>query len=288
MCRWSMNISVLSCKYNTSHQTTFMKTSLVEFKGKQGNILRGIHILSQGEPGGHVVVMMGGFERAATTERKFKLLSDELVDFNIDSFRFDVSDIGMSDGDFYESSTRTFADDLLSAMDCVFGLGYKTVSFVGHSHASAALSLVLHDVDLKKIVLIAPGANQKTLWQMWHVKETNPNKTITVSNYEEYFDEQKYRETLDDVSWTDLLMASHDLSPKLRAVNSYINYFDNYAGYPAEKIMIIHGTHDLICPYETVTAQVGQTVLVEGGDHDLEKPAMSKQWVSEAIKHLSS
>lgn len=48
------------------------QTKLVEFKNKTNNLLRGI-LLSNGKSD-KAVLMAGGFERSATTEKKFKVL----------------------------------------------------------------------------------------------------------------------------------------------------------------------------------------------------------------------
>lgn len=265
-----------------------MITKLIEFKNQIGNTLRGILVLPEKNNDEHIVVMLGGFERATTSERKFKALSDVLVEHGVASFRFDVADVGLSDGDFYNMTTWTMANDLISAIDKVQSLGFRQVSFVGHSHAASTLSLLLKKIDLAKIVLIAPATNQQGLLQMWFAKIKNPTANITFSNYKEYFNEDEYRKTLQDVSWTDMMTNSHALSPKLREVNSFIDFADNYKDYLMNKILIIHGTNDQLCPLETVNIKTPNKIFVEGGNHDLEKPEQLKQWLSKAVDFITN
>lgn len=264
-----------------------MTTELLEFKNKKGNILRGVLVSPDNVENNHVVIMLGGFERAATTERKFKALADALVRRGVSSFRFDVTDVGLSDGNFYDTTTQTMSDDLSAAINVIGGLGFKRVSFVGHSHAASTLSLILKDVDFSKIVLLAPGTNQQGLWQMWFVKVKNPGIDINFSNYKNYFNEEEYRKTLDDISWTDSMTASHALSPELRKVNSFIDYADNYKDCPPGKILIIHGTNDSLCPAETVNINTPNKIMVKGGDHDMEKPEQLNQWLTSAVDFLT-
>ena len=73
-----------------------MRTELLEFKNRKGNILRGILVLRK-EDDKRAVLMIGGFERPTTTQKKFKILADNL---NISSLRLDYTGIGLSDGDF--------------------------------------------------------------------------------------------------------------------------------------------------------------------------------------------
>ena len=260
-----------------------MTTKLLEFRNKKDDILRGVLVSADETEKEYVVVMLGGFERAATTERKFKALADKLAQKDIDSFRFDVTDVGLSDGDFYHSTTQSFADDLFSAIACVKILGYKKISFVGHSHAACAFSLILNKTEAEKVVLLAPGLNQQGLFHMWFVQGSHPEVKIDWSNYLEYLNEDDFKKSLKG----DTVWGSHKLNSLLQEQNSYIDYADNYKGFSMEKILIVHGMADSVCPYESVNIHSPHTILVEGGDHDLEKPAMITQWLDGAVAHLS-
>ena len=62
------------------------------------------------------ILMCGGFERSATTEKKFKVLADELAKQNIASLRFDYSGCGLSDGDFSKTTIQRMANDFRGAV----------------------------------------------------------------------------------------------------------------------------------------------------------------------------
>ncbi len=231
--------------------------------------------------------MLGGFERAATPERKFKAFADALVARDIASYRFDVTGIGLSDGDFYDTTTQSMADDLFEAISAVKNSGFKHISLVGHSHAACALSLILPKVVIAHAVLIAPATNQQALLRMWFAQSTNPHADIDFSNYKTYLDEERYQHSLQDSSWTDMMTKSHALSPRLREINSRIDYATNYKNVPPEKILIIHGADDVLCPRESVNVRASHTVVVEGGNHDLEKPDQLNQWLPRAVEFIA-
>lgn len=54
------------------------QTNLIEFTNKTNDILRGI--LVQKDDNKKAVLMCGGFERLTTTEKKFKILADKLIE----------------------------------------------------------------------------------------------------------------------------------------------------------------------------------------------------------------
>lgn len=258
-----------------------MKTSLIEFKNPRNNTLRGV-LVSVDDQKDHVVVMLGGFERQASTERKFKLLSDELTKQNIDSFRFDVADVGLSDGDFYQMTTQTMADDLMAAIELVKGLGYRKISFAGHSHASCNLSLVLNKVEFEKILLIAPALNQRDIWRFWFAQEKNPNDKIDWHNYKENFDEAEFEKTLTQ----DFYSKNHILGPKLKQINVNIDYSVNFADYDLNRVLVVHGDSDPVCPIESLTIDFPNKIVVKNGDHDVDKPEIISQWLSQATSFL--
>lgn len=258
-----------------------MSTKIIEFENPRGNTLRGV-LVEPTEKFEHVVIMLGGFERAASTERKFKLLSDELAKQNIHSFRFDVADVGLSDGDFYQMTTQTMADDLMAAIDLVRDLGYSKISFAGHSHASCNLSLILNKVEFERILLIAPALNQRDIWRYWFAQEMNPNDQIDWHNYKEKVDEVEFEKTLS----LDFYSKNHILGPKLKQINVNIDYSVNFANYDLNKVLVVHGDSDLVCPMESLTIDFPNKIVVKNGDHDVDKPEIISQWLSQATSFL--
>ena len=257
-----------------------MNTKLLEFKNKRDNVIRGILVENSNQK--HVAVMLGGFERATSTERKFKVLADELAKNDIPSLRFDVADVGLSDGDFYQMTMQTIADDLLVVVENLKKLGFEKISFVGHSQAACAVSLLLKGIDFEKIVLFASALNQKELQRLWFVQEKNPLEKIGWNNYKEKLDEVEFQKTISQ----DALTKSHLLKAQFKQTNSNFNYEENFEGYNLKKILVVQGNGDKVCPIESLVIEFPNKILVEGGDHDMEKPEMIKQWVGGVVKFL--
>ena len=260
-----------------------MKTKLIEFKNQRNDILRGVWVESENCNKNHIVIMLGGFERAASTERKFKLLADELAKQEIDSLRMDIADVGLSDGDFYQMTMQSISDDLLSAIETIRKLGYKKISFIGHSQAACNVSLLFNEINFEKIVLLAPALNQKDLQRLWFVQEKNPTEKIGWNNYLKYFDEEEFQKTISQ----DVQTKSHILSPEFKRMNSTIDYAQNFHGYDLNKILAVLGDSDKVCPMESQTIEFPNKIILQGGDHDMEKPNMITQWINDAVSFLS-
>lgn len=258
-----------------------MNTKLLEFKNQRDNIIRGI--LVENDSKDHIAVMLGGFERATSTERKFKLLADELVKNEIASLRFDVADMGLSDGDFYKMTMQTIANDLLAVVENLKTLGFKKVSFVGHSQAACAVSLLLKEIEFEKLVLLAPALNQDELQRLWFAQEKNPLEKIGWNNYREKLDEEEFQKAISQ----DVITKSHLLNAQFKQMNSNLNYEENFKEYDLNRILVVRGDGDKVCPIESLAIEFPNKILVEGGDHDMEKPGMIEQWLRDVIIFLS-
>ena len=53
-----------------------------------------------------------------------------------------------------------------------------------------------------------------------------------------------------------------------------------------DKILHIHGNKDAVVPLESVSVNFSNQIIVEGGDHDLEKPDQTKQWLEKVVEFL--
>lgn len=259
-----------------------MKTNLLEFNNIDGKILRGILVDGENNNRENIVLMMAGFERAGTTEKKFKALADKLAENKIDSFRFDVADCGLSDGDFYHMSTQSLADDLSVAVNLSLNLGYKRVSVVVHSLAACALSLLLDKISFEKIILIAPALNQKELLRLWFARINNKTVAIDWQNFRNYYTEDEFVENLR----YDFTTKSHILSSEYMIKNQNIDYSVYYNRYNQENILLIQGMKDDKVPFESLNINFRNQVLIDNGDHDLERPDLIKQWIDKAIAFL--
>jgi esterase/lipase len=259
-----------------------MTTKLVEFKNKKGDILRGIFIESEKQNKKYAVLMFGGFERAGTTEKKFKKLSDNLGKYGVASLRFDATDCGLSDGDFYTVSIKSLTNDLLSAVDYLKKIGYQKFSIVGHSLAACAILLAIRKFDFEKIVLIAPALNQKDLLRYWFVKKNNPNILINWGNYKKYLKEEKF---ISDAK-NDFIGKTHKINSQYRESNKGTNYSQRFIDFNQRKLLLIHGQGDDIVPIESLNIKPLNKIIIRYGDHDLERPELIEQWIDKTVLFL--
>ncbi|HTX86460.1 MAG TPA: alpha/beta hydrolase [Candidatus Nanoarchaeia archaeon] len=260
-----------------------MNTSLIEFKNSKKDILRGILLSAETDPKKYCAVMLGGFERAGTTEKKFKALADKLAEKNISSFRFDAADCGLSDGNFYQTTVESLAADLSAAIEFLRDRGgYEKFSLVGHSLTACVFSLLLEKISIEKIVLLAPALNQRDLFRYWFVQKKFPDKEITWDNYPDYFDEKLFDE---DVK-LDLITKTHKLSREYRNKNKDIDYSGNYLKYAQEKILYIHGMADDVVPPPSLKINFLNKIIIDKGGHDLERPGIIEQWLGKAADFL--
>lgn len=259
-----------------------MTTKLLEFKNNKQELLRGIFITSEDVKNDYVVILLGGFERAATTEKKFKSLADELIKYGVCSFRFDAADCGLSDGDFYKITTQKLADDLFSSIEYLKNMGFSKFSICGHSLAGCVISLIIDKIGFEKIVLLAPALNQKELLRLWFVQKNNKDVEIDWFNYKNYINEEEYTKGIE----SDMLAKTHKLNFQFRHDNKDIDYSNKYDGFTQEKILLIHGTKDNSVPLESLNFEFKNKIIIENGDHDLERPGIIEQWIDKAVDFL--
>jgi len=265
-------------------------TRLIEFKNKNNDLLRGI--LSLDNPSNNKgVIFLHGFERTATTEKKFKKLSDELARKHITSFRFDYTGCGLSDGDFRYTTVQKMTDDLQEALKTFkHKSNIEEIITVAHSLSSCTISKYLNKKENKdkfsKIVLIAPALNQKELLRYWFVKssiEKKENLEITWGNYREYLDEKEFRK---DCNKKDKITKSNHISNRYFIENINKDYSKDLLNI--KNILHIHGNKDDKVPLEGIKIKFSNSIIVKNGDHDLERPDMMKQWFSKCISFIVS
>lgn len=255
-----------------------METELLEFNNGNGDTLRGIFV-SNSNKGTNALLMVAGFEGSATTQKKFKLLADNV---KIPSFRFDYSGIGLSDGDFSKLTVNNLALDIKSAVDLLNRKGFSGLYLVCHSLAACAASLTAEYFD--KIVLLAPALNQKDLLRYWFVKSQNDKRKfaelINWNNYKQYLNEEEFLKDCENTKITDM----NEISPDYYMENKNANYCSRFKNIQ-EKIFLIHGLNDDIVPVESLTLNFNNKLLIDG-DHDLERPDMISKWLEPAVKFL--
>lgn len=264
-----------------------MKMELIEFSGSRGDTLRGV-LSSQGASE-HVVLMLHGFERAASTEPKFTRLADTLGKAGIASLRLDFTGCGLSDGDFQQNTISSYTEDARLALVYMRERGFERYGVVAHSLAACVVaSLDVRDQEgFERIVLLAPALNQKQLLRYWFVKnmmkKKDPLFRVTWGNYAELLDEVAFItdcERIDRMSKANFVGVEYFLQNKEQDYSEKINLL-------LPRTLLVHGSGDDTVPLESLDINFPNQLIVKNGDHDLERPDLIQQWLPNAVKFLS-
>lgn len=263
-----------------------IKTNLLQFKNSRGEFLRGIFLHQENNK--DLVIMVPGFERKATTEKKFKALSDELVKKGVDSFRFDYEGVGLSDGDFSRFNLKRLKDDLLDALREVKNKkNYQSISLAVHSISGCLASLVQEENKFAKLILFGPALNQRELLRYYFVKnkmkKENPNIEISWENFRDYLDEEEFRK---DIEREDKMTKENYISSNYFRENMDKDYAELFKN--TDNILLVHGDSDDKVPLESLNIDFSNKIIIKKGDHDLERPDMKSQWLGGVVKFLSS
>lgn len=247
-----------------------MVTKLLEINNNRGILVD--------RDSNHVVLMVGGFERSTTTEKKFKIIADNI---NISSFRFDYSGVGLSDGDFSNITVNLMKKEIDDVLTQLKRMDYKKFSVVAHSLSAC----VVIDINFEKKVLIAPALNQEELLRYWFalssIKKQKVSADVDWRNYKKYFNEDNFSQDCkrdDKMTKQNYISSAYFLENKDRNYSNLLKSEDN--------ILHIHGDKDDKVPIESLSSKFTKSIIVNGGDHDLERPDMVKQWINFAIKFI--
>jgi len=112
-----------------------MKTKLVEFKNNRQDILRGIYTFSENNNSKNCVICLSGFERNATTEKKFKKIADEISN-SMPVLRLDFTGCGLSDGDFRNTTLNSLTADFIRSMQ-------KNSSFIASFKSKRSIKILV-------------------------------------------------------------------------------------------------------------------------------------------------
>lgn len=257
-----------------------MKTELLQFNNTKGDILRGIFVLNN-ENNKKILLMVGGFEGSATTQKKFKAIADK-IDFS--SLRIDYSGLGISDGDFSKLTVNSLSLDIKTAVEELNKKGFNRIYVACHSLSACAVSLMSEHFD--KIVLMAPALNQKGLLRYWFTKSLNEKQNLTKelnwNNYKQYLNEEAF---LKDCQRDDKMTSMNNILSDYFMENMDKDYSSLLEKYE-NKVLHIHGLNDNVVPLESITVKFNNNILIEKGDHDLERPDMIEQWIIPIIKFI--
>lgn len=266
-----------------------MKTQLAEFQNTRKETLRGV-LLNPEYKSSNGVLFVNGFERSGTVEPKFKDLADRLYDVGIPSMRFDFSGLGLSDGNFKHTTLENWTKEFSNAYDFFKSkTGVENIYVVGHSLGNCVIGKYLKQKPngIDRAVLIAPALNQRDLMRYWFVsgkmKKENPNQSIEWGNYKSFLNEEEFQKDvnkIDKMSKYNFIGAEYfQECSKLDLSDEFENYKDNF--------LHIHGDKDGSVPIESLGVEFSNRILVNGGDHDMERPDQRVQWIEKAVEYLS-
>lgn len=265
-----------------------MKTEIVEFKNNRHEILRGIYTSSENNISKNCVVCLSGFERSATTEKKFKKIADGISKDSTTVLRLDFTGCGLSDGDFKNTTLDSLTADFQNSIKYLEEKGIKKFSIVAHSLGCLVVANQIGQMKnkIEKVILLSPALSQKDLLRYWFVinkiKKEKSNIEIAWYNYKKYLNENKF---LEDCRRTDKTTKANFIDSDYFLQCKDVDLSCNFKAF-LEKVLHIHGNKDIIVPLESVGVNFLNQIIVEGGDHDLEKPDYMKQWLGKAVYFL--
>lgn len=266
------------------------KTKLIEF-WENDELLRGILVMpetrNQVE---NFVLFLHGFERVATSEKKFKVFADKLAAAGIASFRFDFSGCGLSEGDFYGTTVARRVSESNAALAILKEkCSLRHVAVVAHSLGAAVLARQMENNSMTApaaLVLLAPALNQKDLLRYWFVQNLlsgkNPEPCIDWSNYVSYLDEKEFQS---DCAKEVRMTAANYIAREYYLENKEVNY-KVIPAVPADRVLWVHGNADTKVPRESVREKFLHAIVVQKGNHDLERPDMFEQWIDHAVDFI--
>lgn len=265
-----------------------MKTKLTEFTNSWWDTLRWIISLPESEIAWWVICL-SGFERSATTEKKFKTLADRMSEKMLATLRFDFSGLGLSDGDFRFTTIEKQWQDLLSAIEKLWQeIWNSKINIVAHSLGACVLASQIEKIKDKigKIILIAPALNQKELlryrFTTGQMKKLRPELVITWQNYKTYLNELDF---LKDCEKTDKMSKANYINSSYFLTNKDIDFSSNFKDFNSQ-VLHIHWDKDIAVPSESLNINFTNKIIVENWDHDMERPDQFDKWIDEAVKFL--
>jgi alpha/beta superfamily hydrolase len=225
--------------------------------------------------------MAAGFERASTTDKKFKSLADRLGELGVSSLRLDTAGIGLSDGDYGELSVDAMAASISSAAAWLRERGYPTVSAAGHSLGACAVAASWNQVEWNRAALLAPAFNQAALLRYAYVQKERPDEAVTWDNFSRLLDEGRFQ-----------VMVSQGMTTRHNRIAS--GYFEENMDRDYSRLLLpygdlvmhVHGDGDDKVPLASADFRVAERIVVAGGDHDLDGPIQLEQWLSRAASWL--
>lgn len=264
-------------------------TKLIEFQAKTGETLRGLIDEADSKK---AIIFVHGFERT-TVEAKFKNFVDALKG-KVNLFRFDFSGCGLSDGEFKDLTVDKMLGELKTAVEVFknYCPQIENFSLVAHSLAGCVVMKFLSENNqtMQKVVFLSPAFNQKKLMRYWFASSQAKKEKASASwfDFQKFFSEEKFQ---DDLKIRKRMTKEHELLNDYFAQNEKIDFQKYFADidFPIGNILIVHGRADDKVPLESNDdLPKGMKIIkVSGGDHDLQRPDMVKQYFKQVTDFLS-
>jgi len=263
-------------------------TKLIEFKNHKKETLRALLDKANSKKG---VIFIHGFERT-TVERKFKNIVDKLKG-KVNLFRFDFSGCGLSDGRFEDFTIEKLTRELNKALK-IFRRRSHIKEIVLISHSLGCVVGLNHlasyrTKDIGKVIFMAPAFNQKNLHRFWFTLNFFKEKDINWLNFQKYFNRIKKQFEKEMKKWPKMTK-EHFLSEKYFLETRNLDYQDLFSivDFEVSKILIVHGDKDDKVPEKSNDRLPSgiKKIIVQDGDHDLERPDMVKQYLNKLIKFI--
>lgn len=261
-----------------------MQTALHTYNNTNNDTIRGIITKPEWEVSAWLLCL-SWFERNATTEKKFKKLADTVAEKTIATFRFDFSGCGLSDGDFSAMNIQSQWEELLWAIETFKReIWDHKIHIVAHSLGACVLAEQMNNLDIDKIILLAPALNQRDLlryrFTQQSVWKNNPLQEVRRDNYKEFFDEEAF---LIDCARTDKNTKTSYANPAHYLYAKDKDYSDSFSN---KEVLHIHGDRDYTVPIDSIQTTFPHKIIVEGGNHDIEKPQDISQRLDQIITFL--
>lgn len=114
------------------------------------------------------------------------------------------------------------------------------------------------------------------------MKNINPKIEITRDNYQKYLKEEEFQK---DCKKENKTSKKNYINPEYFLSAKDSDFSNNFNKYN-DKTLHIHGTNDKSVPLESISTKFNNQIIIENGDHDLEKPKRTNQWLGETINFL--
>ena len=228
------------------------------------------------------VIFIAWFERF-WYEQKWRLLNEELIKNGVATLQFDFTGLGISEWIYNQPTLENCMSDLESMIKKFSAqTGISQISLIGHSLWSciAVVANNSQELNIDKLVLISPALNQKDLNRYWFTLSTNKDIKINYDNYKEYFDEEKYQESLQlhQTKKANIIHPDYGIQMSKKDFNDLIE--------DDTDILVIQGDKDSTVPLTSNSHTFSNTLTLAGGDHDLEKPEIVHQRISSAVNFV--